>query len=265
MGQSFALIGAGRMGQALATGWLNDPKPPHISIVAPRPSEVVSDWATTGRVDLNPSPTPTDTVVIAVKPQVFPSVIEQIKAWIGPDTLVMSVMAGISIGQLVADLSIPRVVRAMPNTPGAVGKGVTLISGHESLSAEDIETTRAILAPLGAVEGPMDETTLQVATAISGCGPAYGFLLAEAMAEAGIAHGLEPDLAHRLARQTVIGSGFLMDGTETTAADLRKGVTSPGGVTAEALRVLMAENGISSLMKEAVKAAIARDRELSQT
>ena len=263
MTRSIALFGAGRMGSALASGWLGSSDPVAISITDPTPGPMVQDWADNGRVRLNESAGPADILVVAVKPQVFPSVLDQIRAQIGPDTLVLSIMAGVPMAGLVTALQTKRIARAMPNTPGAVGQGVTLISLHDSLGADDLEAVTAVLRPLGSVEGPMSERDLQVAMTISGCGPAYAFHLVEAMAAAGVAHGLEAGLAMRIARQTVIGSGGLMTASPDSAEALRVGVTSPGGVTAAALGVLMGTPGFTSLMTEAVTAALARDAELA--
>ena len=183
--QSIVLIGAGRMGGALASGWLSGRSKPSISIVAPRPTPQVQEWAEAGRITLNPDPSPARIVVLGIKPQQFTRAAESIKQYIDERTLVISVMGGIKLSQLEDRLGTPHVIRAMPNTPGSVGKGVTLLSAASSLGSVDIETARKLLTPLGLVEGPMDEKTMVAATGISGCGPAYVFLLAEVMAEAG--------------------------------------------------------------------------------
>lgn len=264
MTNSIVLFGCGRMGSALVSGWLKADNPPKISLFDPHPVALVEGWSREGRVALNPAPYLADTLIIAVKPQIFPSVAAQLKAFIGPDTRVLSIMAGFGLSGLEAALGTSRLARAMPNTPGAVGQGVTLISVHDSLNEADIHAIETLLRPLGAVEGPMRERDLQIAMTISGCGPAYTFHLVEAMAEAGIAQGLDPDLSMRIARQTVIGAGVLMAASDESAAALRQGVTSPGGVTAAALEKLMGEPGFTSLMKEAVTNALKRDEDLSK-
>lgn len=264
MTSHITLIGAGRMGSALAGGWLKTGSAGRIDIVDPTPAPVVQDWIADRRVRHNPDPAPADILVVAVKPQVFGQLATDIAARVGPDTRVLSIMAGVSIATLEAKLGTTNVTRAMPNTPGLVGKGVTILCTKPDTNETLIEDMTALLAPLGAVEGPVSEAQLPAATAISGCGPAYGFLLAEVMAAAGAKHGLDPDLAMRLARKTVQGAGALMEDAEEDAATLRQNVTSPNGVTQAALEVLMSPDAMPSLFEDAVAAAIARDIVLSR-
>jgi len=257
------LVGAGNMGSAIAAGWLKADPPIRPVIVDPNPSETVRGWQATGQVELNPDPRPAGVLMVGVKPQVFPNVLEDLKAWTGPDTLVISIMAGVTLAGLETDLGAARCIRVMPNTPGAIGKGVALVSPAPACSDADMETARTLLAPLGHVEGPMDEATLQAATGLSGCGPAYVFLLAEALADAAEALGVPADMAARLAVHTIDGSASLLAQSEAPAADLRRAVTSPNGVTQAALDTLMADGAMPSLFKEALKAALARDKALS--
>ncbi len=257
------LFGAGRMGGALAAGWLAQADSVAPVLVEPKPSEQVRAWAAAGQVRLNPSPEPAGTLVIAVKPQVFRALAGDIRAWIGPDTRVISIMAGLRLSQIAQRLQTDRVVRAMPNTPGAIGRGVVGLSAGDGASDADLAAARRTLEPLGLVEGPMSESHLSALTAVSGSGPAYVFLLAEALAIAGKAEGLPADLAERIARATVIGAGELMAQSDEAPAELRRAVTSPGGVTEAALDILINEGGLPSLMRKAVKAGIARDRALS--
>lgn len=258
------IIGAGRMGQAMIGGWLKSGWAGRIDVLAPRPREAVERWAKAGDLRLNPVPAPTDVLFIAVKPQVFASVVDDLRGFIGPDTLVVSVMAGVPLAALEDRLGTPNVARTMPNTPGLVGQGVTLFCLPPRAAQDTEARLRDLLLPLGTVEGPFREDELPIATAISGCGPAYGFLLAEVMAAAGVAHGLDEAMAMRLARQTVIGAGALMAGAQEDAATLRRNVTSPNGVTQAALEVLMKPDAMPSLLVEAVKAAIARDAALTK-
>ena len=262
--KKITLFGAGRMGTAMAAGWIKAGLGGGIDIIAPRPSQLVQDWADAGHVRINPEPTPADTLLVAVKPQVFGKVIEDLKQWIGPDTMVLSVMAGVSMATMQAKLGTTNVARAMPNTPGLVGKGVTLLCLKDGTPPQTEAALHQLLEPLGTVEGPLTEAELPAATAISGCGPAYGFLLAEVMAAAGIANGLDEALAMRLARKTVEGAGALMEGAPEDAATLRRNVTSPNGVTQAALEVLMAEDAMPSIFVEAIAAAIARDKALAK-
>lgn len=262
--EKIALIGAGRMGSALAEGWLRGSDRPALSVVDPNPSDRVLGWERAAIATINPEPHDVDIVVVAVKPQIFGDVIDQIKEWITPKTLVISIMAAVKIRTLQERLGTQRVARAMPNTPGAIGEGVTLLCVPSNLVGAEVTAARQSLQPLGSVEGPMTEDELVAATTVSGCGPAYVFLLAEVMAEAGIAQGLDPELAKRIAKQTVIGGASLMTASDETPAALREAVTSPGGVTKAALDVLMQPKAMPSLFEEALKAAAARDRELSE-
>ena len=258
------LIGAGRMGSALAGGWLEAGFHGKIDIVDPAPSDLVQTWGGAGKVQLNPDPGPTDVLVVAVKPQVFGALADEISTRVGPKTRVLSIMAGVKLETLEAKLGTVNVARAMPNTPGLVGKGVTILCTKPGTTNSDIEELRSLLVPLGAVEGPIEEALLPAATAISGCGPAYGFLLAEVMANAGAALGLERERSTRRARKTVEGAGALMEGSAEDAATLRQNVTSPNGVTQAALEVLMSPEAMPSVFKKAVAAAIARDVALSK-
>ncbi len=258
------LIGAGRMGSALAGGWLKAGLGGRIDIVEPRAGDLLQGWAEAGQVTLNSHIALADILVIAVKPQVFGDLADEIAARVGPETQVLSIMAGVSLATLTAKLGTRKTARAMPNTPGLVGRGVTLLCLPEEAEAQVEADMRALLEPLGSVEGPIGEDLLPAATAVSGCGPAYGFLLAEVMAAAGIAHGLDPDLATRLARKTVEGAGALMAGSPEDAATLRRNVTSPNGVTQAALEVLMREDALPSIFVAAIGAAIKRDRALSE-
>ena len=264
MTQRITLIGAGRMGSALAGGWLKSGRAGEIDIVDPNPAPAVQDWIDAGHVRHDPPAVPADILVIAVKPQVFGDLATEIAQRVGPETQVLSIMAGVPLATLEAKLGTRTVARAMPNTPGLVGKGVTILCTTPGAAAETVDGLRALLAPLGEVEGPISEDLLPAATAVSGCGPAYGFLLAEVMAAAGVAHGLDPELAMRLARKTVEGAGALMEASPEDAATLRRNVTSPNGVTQAALEVLMSPEAMPSVFEAAIGAAIARDQALAK-
>lgn len=258
-----ALIGAGRMGLALARGWVKSKAKPTLALVDPKPSEAAEALGRKRHVSLNADPDPASAVVIAVKPQIFESAVPDILPWIGPKTLVLSIMAGIRIKKMASLLETERVVRAMPNTPGAIGRGVSVTSIPDGISKADQEKITELLSPLGLVEGPVPEDKLSAVTALSGSGPAYLFLLVEAMAGAGEAEGLSPELAETLARETVAGAAALMTQSGEAAKDLRKAVTSPGGTTQAALDLLMDDNGVPSLMLRAMRAAAIRERNLS--
>jgi len=261
---TIALIGAGRMGAALVRGWLTAGTGLSITIIDPAPSGEVTGWASAGKVKLNPAPEPADIVVLSVKPQVFASTLDDTAPFIGPDTLVLSVMAGILLKQLAVSFASNRIVRAMPNTPGAIGQGVTVITAPPDADPADIDLATELLLPLGVVEGPIDEKLISAAAGVSGCGPAYVFLLTEVMAMAGEAEGLPADLSARLARRTVEGAAALMASTAQAPDTLRKAVTSPNGVTQAALDILMDEGGMPILMRKALRAAANRERDLSR-
>jgi len=202
-------------------------------------------------------------LVVAVKPQMFPDAAPQLRALVKPSTLVISIMAGVPIAKL-AQACGGKVVRAMPNTPAAIGRGITVAVAEASVSAEQRAVADALLRATGSVEWIEDEALMDAVTAVSGSGPAYVFLLAEELARAGIAAGLSPELATRLARETVAGSGELLHRSELTSETLRKNVTSPGGTTAAALEVLMGPGGFQPLLTRAVTAAAKRSRELAK-
>ena len=263
-GPSIALIGAGRMGVALASGWLSGRGKPDIRIQDPKPSATVTAWAEAGKVVVNPDPEPVDVLIVAVKPQVFPKMAESLTPWIGPQTLVISIMAGTRLKQLSERLGTGAVIRVMPNTPGAIGKGVSVMAKSDIVTAKQLEVAEKLLKPLGAVIGPVDEKHMSVVTGLSGSGPAYVFLMAEAMADAAMAEGLPAELAEQLAAYTIEGAAALMVQSDEAPSALRKAVTSPGGTTQAALDILMDEGGMPILMRKAIRAAANRDRELSR-
>lgn len=261
---SLVLVGAGRMGAALARGWLSAGTKHRIAIVDPTPTEEVTGWAAEGKVDLAPAPAPASVLVVALKPQQFAKVAPSLSGFVGPKTLVVSIMAGVRLAQLSARLGTARVIRAMPNTPGAIGQGITAFAAAPGLAAADSKAAGALLAPLGEVHGPIDEGLMSAVTGLSGSGPAYLFLLAEVMAQAGESEGLPRELAQRLARRTVEGAAALMASSADTPESLRRAVTSPGGTTQAALDILMDTGGMPRLMRDALRAAAARDRQLSK-
>jgi pyrroline-5-carboxylate reductase len=261
---TIVLSGAGKMGGAMLTGWLSrglDPK--RVVVVEPSPAPDISALAAKG-VRLNPADAgAADTLVIALKPQTFGGAGAALKAFVGPSTLTVSIMAGTPIASLQAVCG-DTVVRAMPNTPAAIGRGITVAVAASKVSAAQRATADALLSATGSVEWVDDESLMDAATAVSGSGPAYVFLLAEELARAGIAAGLPEELATKLARETVAGSGELLHRSELAAATLRQNVTSPGGTTAAALAVLMGADGLQQLMTRAVAAATARSKELAK-
>jgi pyrroline-5-carboxylate reductase len=263
---TLVLAGAGKMGSAMLDGWLaRGLKPKQVVVIEPDPGKAVKALARRG-LRLNPkSKVPAAAaVVIAVKPQSAPEAVPPLATFIGKNTLVLSIMAGRTIRYL--EKSVPAgsaIVRAMPNTPAAIGRGITVAVATANVSARQRRQASGLLAAIGKVEWIGDEALMDAVTALSGSGPAYVFLLAEAMAAAGIAAGLPPALSTRLARETVAGSGELLHRSQIDAATLRENVTSPGGTTAAALDVLMASGGLEELMTRAVAAATRRSRDLA--
>ncbi len=261
------LIGAGKMGLAMARGWLNAGlKPMALTLVDPEPMLAAREFAEEAGVTLQATPPddPARAVVLAVKPQIMASVLPGLKPLFGAHTLAVSIAAGISLKTLLDGLATHRVVRAMPNTPSQVGAGMTGAVAAPGVSAEDMALAEDLLAAAGDLLWFDDETKIDQVTAVSGSGPAYVFFLVEALAAAGQAEGLTPEDAILLARQTVIGAAVLMEEDPTDVAQLRKNVTSPNGTTAAALDVLMADDGLVALMKRAVHAARRRSEELGK-
>lgn len=254
-----ALIGAGKMGFAMVQGWLGTGlAPDRVQIFEPAPSEAVRQMG----VSVNPPQTPAQIVVVAVKPQVMAEVLPGYAGLVGPETLVLSIAAGCSCAQLSALLGgHDRIVRVMPNTPAAVGAGMSVAYAAPAVAEADKAICTALLEAVGAVGWIDIETDMDAVTAVSGSGPAYLFYLVEALAAAGEAAGLETALASQLARQTVIGSARLLAESGESAEQLRRNVTSPGGTTQAALAVLM--QGLPPLMTQTVLAAKRRSEELA--
>jgi pyrroline-5-carboxylate reductase len=268
---SLLLAGAGNMGYALLSGWLERGlDPARVVVQEPSPLPHIRQALETRGVAIHSSiaslPEPPAVVVMAVKPQAMDQVLPPLAALIGPQTVVVSIAAGRQIAGLAAHL--PQgaaVVRAMPNTPSSVSRGITVMVGNHHVTAAQRDVCDRLLSAVGEVGWVEDEALIDAVTAVSGSGPAYVFHLAEALAQAGVAAGLAPELAAKLARWTVAGAGELLHRSELDPATLRKNVTSPGGTTAAALEVLMAERGgLLDLMRKAVAAAAQRSRELAK-
>jgi pyrroline-5-carboxylate reductase len=260
------LAGAGKMGGAMLEGWLALGLPPeHVAVIEPQPSREIAALCERG-LRLNPSRDAAGdvaAVVVAVKPQMAPDVLPALAPFVGSATVVVSIMAGRTLQFLADGLPQAALVRAMPNTPAAIGRGITVAVANPRVSPEQRALVDALLSAVGAVEWITDEALMDAVTALSGSGPAYVFLLAEAMAHAGTAAGLPPALAATLARATVAGAGELLHRSPLDPATLAQNVTSPGGTTAAALDVLMAEDGLERLMTEAIAAATKRSRDLA--
>jgi pyrroline-5-carboxylate reductase len=260
------LVGAGKMGGALLDGWFRfGLDPAKVIVIEPQPSTQIADLAGRGlriKADASDLKERAAAIVIAVKPQIADDAVPAVAPMVDTSTLVVSIMAGRTLHFLSQALKTQSaLVRAMPNTPASIGRGITVAIAARANAAER-ELAHRLLAATGKVEWIEDEALLDAVTAVSGSGPAYVFLLAEALAQAGVAVGLPPSLAEKLARETVAGSGELLHRTDLDTATLRENVTSPGGTTAAALGVLMGRDGLRSLLQQAVAAATKRSREL---
>lgn len=264
------LAGAGKMGGALLSGLIArglDPKQVRVQDPAP-PAEVAAMLASHGikaeaqiaSLDRAPS-----VIFAAVKPQMMDTVFPALAKLAGPKTVVLSIAAGRNLKSFEAHLPVgSAVVRAMPNTPAAIGRGITVCVANAAATLEQRALCNTMLSAVGDVAWIGHESDMDAVTAVSGSGPAYVFLLAECMAEAGRAAGLDAELATKLARATISGAGELLRQSDLDSATLRQNVTSPGGTTAAALAVLMqSPDGLKDLMTKAVAAATVRGRELA--
>jgi pyrroline-5-carboxylate reductase len=261
------LVGCGKMGGALLSGWMAADFLGGVVVVEPGPGPAelaghpLISRARDAR-DLDPDFRPS-VIVLAVKPQVMDAVAPAYARHVGPDTVVLSIAAGRTIGSFERLFPAAAIIRAMPNTPAAVGRGITVAVPNQAVTAAQRALAERLLAAVGSVEWVEDEALIDPVTALSGGGPAYVFLLIEVLAAAGAAAGLAPDLAMRLARATVAGSGELARLSPEPADVLRRNVTSPNGTTQAALEVLMGEEGIALPFRRAIAAATARSRELA--
>jgi pyrroline-5-carboxylate reductase len=264
------LVGAGKMGGALLQGWLAKGLAPREAFVVEPDASMREDLrerfgivavaeAKALPVELSPL-----AIVLAVKPQVMGAALPAYEPLVRRGPVVLSIAAGTIIERFEAAFGADTpVVRAMPNTPAAIGRGVTVLVANRHASPEQRALCEALMAAVGQVHWIEDEELMHAITAMSGGGPAYLFLLIEALARAGMRSGLPERLALPLARATIAGSGALAASSEEPVEVLRRNVTSPGGTTEAALRVLMAESGIQPLLDQAIAAATARSRELA--
>ena len=263
------LVGFGNMGQALVRGWLDSGRAAaSVRVVEPVASAcaaardlgvAASDSVATALVDFRP-----DVVVLAVKPNQIASVVGECSTSVGATTVWLSIAAGKPIAALSAGLGeTAAIVRAMPNTPAAIGKGMTALVANAAVTAEQRALCTDLMAAVGAVAWLDDERHMDAVTAVSGSGPAYVFLLIESLERAAVDLGLAPGLARQLALATVNGAAAYAAVADAGPAELRRRVTSPNGTTQAALEVLIADDGLSGLLTRAVRAAAARSRELS--
>lgn len=262
------LVGAGKMGGALLEGWLRQGlDPAFVFIQDPAPPPEVAALAARHGVVASAAPdlpSPPSVILLAVKPDLTQKLLPEIEPLIGERTVLLSIAAGRTLANLALHLPAgTAIVRAMPNTAASVGRSVTAACANSRVTREQALECAMLLEAVGEVVWLEDESLLDAVTAVSGSGPAYVFLLAECLAEAGRAAGLDPELARRLARATVEGAGELLHRSDLSPAELREKVTSPKGTTAAALEVLMGKGGVQDLLTRAVAAAAKRSRELS--
>ena len=268
LGGPLLLVGAGKMGGALLAGWLRQGLDPALVYVQdPTPAPEVAALMASHGIRLRHQaklPAAPSGMVIAVKPQIMDEVLPPLGSSIGPTTVVLSIAAGRTLANLASRLPPgSAIVRAMPNTPASIGQGMTVACASSEVTRDQALLCNMLLEAVGEVIWIDDEALLDAVTAVSGSGPAYVFLLAECLAEAGVAEGLDREFAARLARATIAGAGELLRRSDLSPGELRQNVTSPKGVTAVALEVLMGKDGLSDLLKRAVAAAAKRSRELS--
>jgi pyrroline-5-carboxylate reductase len=270
-GVSLALVGAGNMGFAMLEGWAaRGLAGPEIVVVEPRPSpQLIALCAEKGfRLVLSPAPDAggaRDVVVLAVKPQMLEAGVRAAAHFVDARTMVLSILAGKTLADIAGQLpACAAIVRAMPNTPASVGRGVTgAVAGGDADPAR-LRLADALLGAVGTVEWLDEERWIDALTAVSGSGPAYVFYMVECLAAAGVAAGLPVEISNRIARATVEGAGELLyRQSDVMAGTLRERVTSPGGTTAAALAILMGDEGLAPLMTRAVAAAQKRAGELS--
>lgn len=262
--RGLVLLGCGKMGSAMLAGWLKrGVDPASVWVLDPHPG----DWLAATGVHINAGVPDTPAVVIlAVKPQMMDDALPVLAPLGNGSVLFVSIAAGTPIAKFASLLGAQTpIIRAMPNTPAAVGRGITALIGNEHVRPEAMTLAEDLLSAIGQTLRLQDESQMDAVTALSGSGPAYVFHLIEAMADAGIQQGLPPGMALHLARATVAGAGHLAENAPEDPGQLRVNVTSPGGTTAAALSVLMnAETGFPALLSRAIKAAADRSRELAK-
>jgi len=258
------LVGCGKMGGALLAGWKKRRIAQNLAVVEPAPTQVPKGVKHHTSPATLPKSFAPSAIVLAVKPQALADVLPCYRRFAAGGTLFLSIAAGKTLRFFARELgaSTP-VVRAMPNTPAAIGRGIAVACANARVSVQQRALCERLLGAVGEVAWVEDEALLDPVTALSGSGPAYVFLVIEYLAAAGVAAGLPDALAMRLARATVAGAGELARLAPEDASQLRRNVTSPGGTTEAALKVLMAEDGLAPLLRRAIAAATQRSRQLA--
>lgn len=263
------VVGAGKMGGALLEGWIASKviTPQQLVILDPHPGDAAQAAIKAGALHLTQ---PSDKLksikylLLAIKPQMFSKLAPGIAANLGKEALVISILAGTSLASLQDVFKDQALIRAMPNTPAAIGKGITAYTKDLNVTEAQTDMTENLLAAGGQVHHVVNEHLIDVVTTVSGSGPAYVFHMVEALEAAAIKIGLPEEIAPDFARQTIIGAAGLLEASDETASQLRQNVTSPNGTTQAALDVLMGLEGLPTLMRETVQAALRRAKELAE-
>lgn len=268
----FLLLGCGKMGSAMLSGWLDKGlKKDAVHIVDPFLDHIRNSFKSLNDAQLHeniddlPEKFSPSFIILAVKPQLMDMALSSLKGLDIENSVIISIAAGKNIAYFEENLpSTLPIIRAMPNSPAAIGKAVTVCCANDHVSKDQKSISNILLETIGNVYWIDDENLMDTVTALSGSGPAYIFYMTEAMAAAGEALGLSKELSETLARQTVSGAGALLEVSNDSAAKLRENVTSPGGTTAAALDQLMSEDGLAKSIRRAMQAAKARSKELAK-
>ena len=264
------VVGAGKMGGALLEGWIASKAitPKQLIILDPHPGEAAKAAIKAGALHLSEPSNKLLSIkylLLAIKPQMFSKLAPEIAKSLSDEALIISILAGTSLATLQDTFKAQSLIRAMPNTPAAIGKGITAYTKGPNVSELQTEMTETLLAAGGKVHHVANEHLIDVVTAVSGSGPAYVFHMVEALEAAAIKIGLPEDLAPDFARQTIIGAAGLLESSPEPASQLRSNVTSPNGTTQAALDVLMGLEGLPPLMRDTVQAALRRAKELAES
>ena len=264
------MVGAGKMGGALLEGWISSKviSPEQLIILDPNPGQAAQAAIDAGALHLSKPSEKLGSIkylLLAIKPQMFATLAPSIANELPKKALVVSILAGTSLASLQEVFKAQSLIRAMPNTPAAIGKGITAYTKGSDVTKTQVAMTETLLAAGGKVHHVANEHLIDVVTAVSGSGPAYVFHMAEALEAAAIKIGLPDELAPEFARQTIIGAAGLLETSPESASQLRRNVTSPKGTTEAALDVLMGLEGLPSLMRETVQAALRRAKDLAET
>lgn len=261
------LVGAGKMGSAMLKGWLKSGLNPNgVYVQDPHIAPDMAEYLQHNNIaygDAAPAIFNPEIIILAVKPQVMDAILPHLKTFNTPKSLFISVAAGKKINSYEAILGTDaNIIRLMPNTPAAIGDGMSVLVGNKNVTPHHKKLALALARTVGLAEYIDDESLMDAVTALSGSGPAYVFHMAEVMTKAGVAAGLPEPLAHTLALQTIKGAGNLMAQSDDHPSILRQNVTSPGGTTAAGLDILMHNNALENLLIKTIAAAKKRGEEL---